>query len=144
MKGLLMILTKPTLVLSAVAIFVVLFVAIHRTLKEMSLFKSGTSVVVALCVALLCMIGLQHFLVSGEGGHAVYKNMSESNSKTGIQIILLPYAALAITMLLCLLLLTIARIFAGRRQEEYPARQKATVTKSEKHQNKDEEKRIRK
>jgi hypothetical protein len=91
------------------------------------------------------MMGLHHFLVSGEGGHTVSGRASEVTSQTGIEIILLPYAALAIAILLCLLLLAIARIFAGRRREEYPAREKAIVTKSEKHQSIDnEEKRIRK
>lgn len=144
MKALLLTFTAPMLVLCAVAIFVILFATILRTLKEMSLFTPGTSTVVALAASVLCLMGLHHFLLSGEGGHKVSGHASEINSQTGIEIILLPYAALAIAILLCLLLLAIARIFAGRRREEYPAREKAIVTKSEKHQNKDEEKRIRK
>ncbi len=144
MKALLLTFTTPMLALCAVAIFVILFATIPRTLKEISLFTRGTSVVVALCVSVLCTMGLKHFLLSGEGGHTVSGHASEINSQTGIEIIVLPYAALAIAILLCLLLLAIARIFAGRRREEYPAREKATVRKSEKHQNTDEEKRIRK
>jgi phosphotransferase system glucose/maltose/N-acetylglucosamine-specific IIC component len=145
MKALLLTFTTPMLVLCAAAIFVILFATILRTLKEMSLFTPGTSAVVALAASVLCMMGLHHFLVSGEGGHTVSGRASEVTSQTGIEIILLPYAALAIAILLCLLLLAIARIFAGRRREEYPAREKAIVTKSEKHQSIDnEEKRIRK
>jgi len=144
MKGLLLTLTTPMLVLCTAAIFVVLFATILRALKEMSLFTPGTTVVVALCVSLLCLIGLHHFLVSGQDSHAVSGRASEVTRQPGIEVILLPYAAMAIAILLCLLLLGISRIFPVARQDEYPARKKAPVIKSEQHQNTDEEKHIRK
>jgi len=145
MKGLLLTLTTPMLAVCAVAIFIVLFATILRALKEMSLFTHGTSVVVALSVSVLCLIGLYYLLVPDGGGRAVSGHASEANSQTGIEIILLPYAALAIAILLCLLFLGIGRIFVGRRRAEYPERQKATATRPEEYQSTDdEEKRIRK
>ncbi len=144
MIGLLLTLTTPMFVLCAIAIFVVLFATVLRAMKEMSLFTPGTSIVVAFCVSVLCMVGLQHFLLSGEGGQEVSHHASKSDGRTTIEIILLPYAALAIVIILYLLLVGIARIFAGSKQREYIAKKKTPVIKSEQVQNTDEEKRIRK
>jgi hypothetical protein len=111
MKALLLTFTIPMLVLCAAAIFVILFTTILRTLKEMSLSTPGTSDVVALAASVLCMMGLHHFLVAGQDSHAVSGHASESSSQTGIEIILLPYTAMAIAILVCLLLLGISRMF---------------------------------
>lgn len=137
-------LSQTAYVLTVAIVLIILFATILRTLKEMSLFTPGTTVIVALCVSLLCLIGLHRFLVAGEGGHTVSGHGSESNSQTGIELILLPYTALAIAILVCLLLLGISRIFSLKRRAEYPARKEARVIKSEQHQNTDEEKHIRK
>jgi uncharacterized membrane protein len=144
MKLLLIAFTTPMLVLCVMAIFVVLFATILRALKEMSLFTLGTSIVVALSVTVLCLIGLHHFLVSGENDKIASRHAAEIVGQTGIEIILLPYAALAIAILLCLLLLGISIIFPIRRRVEHPARKKAQVINSEQVQNINQEKRIRK
>jgi hypothetical protein len=46
------------LVLCGLPIFVILFAVISTALKQTSLFGRNTAVVVALCTALLCMIGM--------------------------------------------------------------------------------------
>lgn len=128
--------------LAGVAIFVLLFVTILNTLKEVSFFKGATVWVIASCVSLLSVVALcRFFLPEGQGSELTEKS---GRFRVGLDFILLPYAALAIAILMCLLLVGISKIFPGRKQTEYPARKKSPVIMSEQHQSTNEEKRIRK
>lgn len=99
------------------AIFILLFAVIHRVLKEVSFFKGNTAVVVALCVSLLSVIGLCRFLLPASKGW----ELAEKSRRFGIGLdfILLPYAALGLTLLLMSLLLFLNKIFRKRGRKRY-------------------------
>lgn len=97
------------LFLALVAIFILLFVVIHRVLKEVSFFKGATAVIVVLCVSLLSVIGLPQLVAGGDG----IQNVNDNEGRAGgiLDFILIPYAALAVAILLLLLLRFIAKLF---------------------------------
>ena len=75
--------------LPMVAIFIIIFLTIKTSLNHSSLFGNKTTVVVAVCVTLLCLIGMDEYLL-----------------------ILLPYAALDIAILLLPLVFLFTGIFS--------------------------------
>jgi hypothetical protein len=92
--------------------FAMVFVVARRALKEMRLFGDASSWIMAFCVALLSIIGFVRFLGSSE---AVTASAGEPRRTGGLlDVILLPYMALAATILLVLLLLAVYRLFHGR------------------------------
>lgn len=105
------------LVLVAGAIFLLVFAIILEVLRKVSLFNKTNTTLVALCVSLLCIIGLQRFLLPGSDGHELSDN--GGGSGTGFDLILLPYAALAIAILVMSLLLFLSRIFRKRSKKRH-------------------------
>ena len=105
----------PVVVLGAV--FAILFITIFTTLKRASLFGGGTAAIVALCVSLLCIVGLYQFL--GPGHKTPELPVRDDKSGIGLHTILLPYATLAIAMLLALFLLFLLNAFRGERLKRY-------------------------
>jgi ABC-type uncharacterized transport system permease subunit len=94
------------LVLCGLPVLVILFVAISTALKQAFLFGRNASVV-ALCTALLCMIGMSRTFLPADAA----KDISGRSGPMGVDFVLLPYAALGIAILLMLLLL----MLSGRR-----------------------------
>ena len=80
-----------------VSIFVILLVIVFKPIK--TAFNLGTfpSCVLSVCVSALCVIGINHFL------------------KGSIEVILLPYAAMAIAILLISLFSFIGLHFRGTK-----------------------------
>ena len=113
-----------------VAIFIILFVVILSTLQAVSMFGRMSRVVLALCVSLLCIIGLlQSFFPSP--GHSVMPSetpteieivteplaeMPDEDNEQRIYFLplLLPYGALAVTLLLSPLALLFAVLRKGK------------------------------
>ena len=93
----------PMFVLCAVAVFVILFAIILRTLRQMPFFDGSNPVPVAVCVTLLCIIGLHQVFVQPAGTEAA----PADDAHRSLDFLLLPYAAMALAMLFafCLLLL---------------------------------------
>ena len=87
--------------LIGIAIFIILLAVIYNTLKDNSFFQGKTCLPVSVCVALLCIIGLRQFLASAP------------KEDFRFDFILLPYAALAISILLISLLLFLKRLRKG-------------------------------
>lgn len=132
-------------ILTAAGVFVLLFVAILHVLRQYSSFGHVTAVVAALCVSILCMIGLKHFLLSGEGIPTVVPYATKSDNQTGIEIILLPYIVLAIVIILVVLLLGLAKIFPSQITKGHRREAPHKATKPQRAVQKvNEEKRIRK
>ena len=100
-----------TLLVVTVIVFTLLFVMILKSLKQASIFGKITTVVVSLCASLLCIIGLSQTFVPTEKASDVSGN--SSNPTPELDLILLLYAALAVTLLLFPFLLFIAKIFHG-------------------------------
>ena len=80
-----------------VPIFIILLVVIFKPIKNAFNLDTFPSCVLSLCVSALCVIGINHFL------------------KGSIEVILLPYAAMAIAILLILLLSFIGLHFKGTK-----------------------------
>ncbi len=99
------------LFLSGVAIFTILFVIIHKTLKQMSIFQGPTTVLVAICVSLLSVIGLSRFFVIAD----VTCKTTANRRDITLDFIFLPYTALALAIILVLLLLFISRTSRNHR-----------------------------
>jgi uncharacterized integral membrane protein len=102
--------TLVTVVL--IAMFVIVFVVARGALKQMPLFGDVGSWPVALCTAVLAVMGLLRFL--GPPDPSTY---TERTPTGGIfDFILLPYATLAIALLLVLLLLALGKLRASKNQ----------------------------
>ena len=95
------ILQEFTLLISGTIIFVLLFVIILNVLKQISIFRGTTAVVVAICVSLLSVIGLSQFFLITEVSCETEENRHRFNFD--LDFILLPYVALALSVLLMLL-----------------------------------------
>jgi len=96
-----------------VPLFAVLFVAVLMALKQVSMFDRPTAVVLAFCVAVLCLIAMSRVVVVPTSGVVVE---AASESRPLLNTILLPYAAMALALLLTLLYMLIAKVLGGRER----------------------------
>jgi len=78
-------------------IFIILLVVVFKPIKTAFNLDTFPSCVLSVCVSALCVIGINHFL------------------KGSIEVILLPYAAMAIAILLILLLSFIGQHSKGTK-----------------------------
>lgn len=112
--------TEPLLTISLVALGVLLFVTILRSLRECSLFESRTAVLVAVCVTILSTIGAyEFFIVPGEPTEYTPPSSDtniDQNKDFGGSLFLLPYAALAVAIVLSLFLLSVRRTIKYKKQ----------------------------
>lgn len=110
------------LLLSGTIIFVIFFVTTLNVLKQMSIFQRTTAVIVAICVSLLSIIGLSRFFVVPD----VTCETTANRCDITLDIILLPYTALALSIVLILFLRFVGRIFRNHKVnkscEEIPRR----------------------
>lgn len=94
------------------AMFVIVFVCVRKTVKEMSFFGDAVGLAVTFCVALLSILGLVRFFGPSD---IVAAPAGEAGDSGGlIDVVLLPYVALALTILLMLLLLPLGKRLHGR------------------------------
>jgi hypothetical protein len=109
------------------AMFVIVFVCIQRAVKEMSFFGDAAGWGVAFCAALLSIVGLVRFF--GSPGPVASRGGEPRETGGLLDVVLLPYVALALTILLVLLLLAVGRVFHSRepRHPQEPARNRRTV-----------------
>ena len=86
----------PTLALlvTLAAIFVVVFLAVLKILKNVSLFGGHTAVTLACCVAVLCIVGLAQLLVAPHVQYHAVEAGQKVKSSGGYE--LLPYVALSV------------------------------------------------
>ncbi len=104
------------LLLLGVIIFVILFVTILTVLKEISIFQRATAVIVAVCVSVLSIIGLARFFIVSEATCETTTNGCEMN----VDFILLPYVALALTVMLVFLARHTSGMFRNHRENKPP------------------------
>ena len=109
MEKLLLALNETFLPLVGIAIFVLVWVVVYRTFKEIQFFGSLASIAtMATCVSLLSVMGMFHFLGAGVGPDSVSEKAGDQ--ATNLDFILLPYAALGITIVLLALYLSGAKL----------------------------------
>ena len=85
-----------------IAILVILFLVIKKTLENANLFGNGNTLL-AVCVTLLCVIGM----------HKTFTPNEAIEEGSGFDYILLPYAALGVSILLILLFMWLSRLSKG-------------------------------
>jgi len=103
------------------AIFVILFVTMLKILRQVSFFQGKTAVVMALCVSVLCIVGLSQFLaIPGVTGTEIGIH-NEAGSP--ISHLLLPYVALAVAVAV---MLSQVLLFASK---DLPVERPETSTK---------------
>jgi len=104
-------------------IFIILFVIIHASLKEGAMFGDNMNILMAICVAILCILGMQQFFgvriltteqfnVPAEITSESAEKIPEEDRKKEVYLfpLLFPYTALALTLLLLPFILMIAAI----------------------------------
>ena len=109
------------------AMFVIVLACVHGAIKKMSFFGDVAGWVITVCVALLSIAGLVRFSGSPE---LVALPGGEPRETGGLMdVVLLPYLALAVTIILMLLLLPVGRLLHGgeTRHPLEPARNRRTV-----------------
>ena len=77
-----------------IVVFLILFTVIRKVLKEQIFLEKG-SPIISLCVSLLCVVGMKRVFTAG---------------KDGFNPMLVPYAALGISVLFVLLLMFIGKL----------------------------------
>ena len=93
-----------------IAIFTLLWVVIFKSLKVGHFFRGkAVEAIVAMCVSLLSLIGMFRFLGAGNGTYNVSERTSDQDAN--LDTILLPYAALGITIILLALYLFAISLF---------------------------------
>ncbi len=101
--------TDNSLAISLAALGVLIFVIILKALREYSFFRGRTAVIVAICVAILSIMGMYELLMSPE--RPLYRTPcypyenANKDEDGGISVYLVPYAALGVAILLLVLLL---------------------------------------
>lgn len=136
--------TGPLTVISLVALGVLLFVTILRSLRESSLFGSGSAAVLAACVTILALLGVHEFFVApGRTPDSTPTPSDTDIDHNGGDLLLLPYAALAVAILLSLLLLSAGRIIQGGKPKRPDEVSERHMRKVRPHGQTDEQRRFR-
>lgn len=94
MNALISLLPTAALLVTLAAIFVVVFLAVLKILKNVSLFGGRTAVIMASCVAVLCIVGLAQLLVAPRAQYHGREADQKVQSRGGYE--LLPYVALSV------------------------------------------------
>ncbi len=112
------------IILIAVLIFALLFTVISKNLQQRPLLGGNADIVLSLCVAALCVISVFRVTPvptapSSQDPVAATANQDAAEEKSDrplIEFILLPYAALLLT----LPLVWVLKLFAGRKKDDVP------------------------
>jgi hypothetical protein len=105
-------LSDAAAVVVLIAMFVIVFVVARGALRQMPLFRGSGNWPVAFCTAVLAVMGLLRFL----GPPDPSKRMDRTPGGGIFDGILLPYATLAIALVLLLLLLALGKVRLGKNQ----------------------------
>ena len=110
MGGLPLAFSKLGQLLPTAAIFVILYAIILATLRKARLFSGKSETLVAVCVSLLAVIGIIRTFGGAERSH------ESSEGGRLLDLLLLSYTAMAISMLLVLLLLILGKVVSRARE----------------------------
>jgi hypothetical protein len=102
----------PVLAVCAVALFTIVFATILACVTRIGMFGPSASVVVALSVSLLGLIGLYRMFIETERGHPAPIDSTEHL----LDVLLMPYTLTAIAILLSLFLIFMHRVLYGRER----------------------------
>lgn len=92
-----------------VAIGTVLWIVIRRTLAEASMFSRGVCLLLSFCITALCLIGLIRHVDPVLRPEAPQDHPAAPSISPMLSVLLLPYAALALSILALLILCLLRR-----------------------------------
>jgi len=94
------------------------------------LFGNKATVLVTVCVTILCLIGMNGYLVSPDGVEEKPQETSETNYNIAMDTdwLLLPYTALGVAILLSLLFMPFANIFGGKKTKTFGKKNTTSIT----------------
>jgi hypothetical protein len=104
-------------ILALASIFVILAVLVFKSLKPAGIFSGPTTLVLTLCTALLAILGLARF----ESLPAATTTNPVPHNSFELDLVLLPYGAMAIATLLTLLVCLFLRLF-GRKHKPWQSK----------------------
>ena len=96
-------LTTNTTWLVLVVIFIVLLIVIAKALQHTAIFPNRIAVVLAICVSLLSVLGMVHQFGSTDPDADVIEK-ADKVVPHSVNVILIPYAAMALSILMALFL----------------------------------------
>ena len=99
--------------LIAIAMWAILFVVIREALKRGSPFSGWTTPVLAVCVSLLCVIGMFRLFVGTRGS----ADSPETEDPFGF--LLLPYALLGLAIFVVLILILLLKTLSSKPQQRH-------------------------
>jgi predicted permease len=102
---------EKTTIIIMTPIFIILFVVILQAIKSMLDLNETSSFVLAACVSMLSIMGIVRYL------------------NDSLEVILLPYAAMAIAIILVLLISVIAKYFKDAKDHFSNRTRKNTLSK---------------
>ena len=106
------VLTNPAMAILTLFLGSLIFVTVLKSLTKWGFFEGWTNPLVALCVTALCLMGMYQFIDSPSQRMDQTPDDARSGDTEGFHIVLLPYAALGILILLILPLLTGRSLFS--------------------------------
>ena len=106
----------------SVLLFVLLFTPILTAVRHMPLFGAGNAVVMAVVITLLCIIAMWVLLVP-----AAAPKQTEGE-REGFLFLLIPYAALALSILAILLMRFLMRTFGINNPDERTSRRDPEIS----------------
>lgn len=100
------------------AVFVLLFIVLWKSLQESSLFPDGMCIVLALVGSLICLVSLNNFLTEGQNSSSINTSFQEGgfSSETKDQereFILLPWLVLAISIMASLIFMAFIKVWTA-------------------------------
>ena len=107
-------LAEDTLSVCSVFIFVILFIMTHAALRRSQMFSGWITVILSFCVTSLSLIGMGLMFVSPQTSG----NRPVSTESPGIPVIVIPYAALGICLLIMFLLMSLAKLFGSGKTDK--------------------------
>ena len=100
------------------SIFVMLLLVIFKPIKSAFNLNTFPSCILSVCVSLLSVMGMFHFLGAGFGPNSVSEKAGGEG--TNLDFILLPYAALGITIVLLALYLFGTKLLGNGKPKDSP------------------------
>lgn len=100
--------SNATVLLALGAMFMLVLTCVHKAIRKMALFGDVAGWVVAVCVALLSIVGLVRFFAIPDQRAGAGAEPTETGS--WVDFILLPYIVLPIALLLVLLFSAVDRV----------------------------------
>ena len=102
--------------LCVTAIWGTIFITVYRVLSQQSLFKGSAARVLALCVSILCILGLFRPFLNHEDIGAI----SDKRGSGIIDIVLLVYGLLALVVFLSVIVCFAKKLFRGNESRGFP------------------------